>query len=314
MNESEVAELKKAFEKASLPFTEQAALEKYTSFRIGGPADFLVQPGDEKQLVALRKIIHEFNLPVFLLGGGSNLLVADKGIRGICLHINFNNEPEILLQTDEYLQVRVAASAKAPATGRKISALGYEGLEFMTTIPGQMGGAVIQNAGCYGWELKDITDSVRILDENGLHDIAAADCEFTYRDSRFKHDPSVWVVSVTMTLKKAEPEIINARISDYRQRRLSSQPKNRRSAGSIFKNPPAAETEMKAWRLIDKAGLRGLRRGKALISEEHCNFIVNEGGATAADVLYLIEKAESEVEKQTGIKLQREVVLAGDFN
>ncbi|HNA79272.1 MAG TPA: UDP-N-acetylmuramate dehydrogenase, partial [Turneriella sp.] len=236
---------------------------------------------------------------------------ADAGFRGVVVHPDLGEEPEILHRSADRLVVRVPASARAPLAGKKISALGYGGLEFLTTIPGHFGGSVIQNAGCYGHELRDSLVTVEAVRTGQVATVSNASCEFAYRDSIFKRDNSAWIASATLELAAGDSAAIAARIEDYKNRRIASQPKNRRSAGSIFKNPAPGVSPKKAWQLIDEAGLRGVSQGGAEISAEHCNFIVNNGSGSAADVLHLIHLIEQRVYDTCGVRLEKEVVLVG---
>ncbi len=296
-----------------IPYRLDEPLHTYTTFRIGGKADIFVLPRNADELAQVQQQTAIIGVPVFLLGGGSNLLVADAGFRGVVVHPDLGEEPEILHRSADRLVVRVPASARAPLAGKKISALGYVGLEFLTTIPGHFGGSVIQNAGCYGHELRDSLVTVEAVRAGQVATVSNAGCEFAYRDSIFKRDTSAWIASATLELAVGDSAAIVARIEDYKNRRIASQPKNRRSAGSIFKNPAPGVSPKKAWQLIDEAGLRGVRHGGAEISAEHCNFIVNNGNATAADVHSLICLAEKRVFEATGVQLEREVVLVGEF-
>jgi UDP-N-acetylmuramate dehydrogenase len=294
-----------------MPYRLNEPLQTYTTFRIGGAADVFVLPRNADELAEVQQHTAVNRVPVFLLGGGSNLLIADSGFRGVVVHPDFGEEPEIQYRSSERLTVRIPASARAPLAGKKISALGFGGLEFLTTIPGHFGGSVIQNAGCYGHELKDSITAVEVVAQGEVKTFSNSECAFQYRDSIFKRDASLWVAGALLELEAADPKQIAARIEDYKNRRIASQPKNRRSAGSIFKNPAPGVSPKKAWQLIDEAGLRGVRQGGAEISAEHCNFIVNQGNATAADVLHLIQLIEQRVYETSGVHLEREVVLVG---
>lgn len=306
-------ELENFLLKQQIPFERDLILREYTTFRLGGPADVFARPQRAEQLAALQYWVKDRAIPVFLLGGGSNILISDEGFRGVVIHPDFGEEFAILHRSADRLSVRIPASARAPLTGKKISALGFTGLEFLTTIPGQFGGSVIQNAGCYGHELKDSLLSVELAEGGEVRHYANEQCDFRYRDSVFKCNAGLWIASATLELPAGNPGDITQRMEDYKQRRLASQPKNRRSAGSIFKNPASGVGLQKAWQLIDAAGLRGARAGGAEISAEHCNFIVNNGAATAADVYALITLAEARVFDTSGVRLEREVVLVGKF-
>ncbi len=306
-------ELKAFLISQKIDFHADYPLHEYTTFRLGGPADIFVTPAHAEQMASLQSFIRERGLPVLLLGGGSNLLIADGGFRGVVIHPQLGEELQIRSESQERLAVFVPASARAPLSGKRISALGFEGVEFLTTIPGHFGGSIIQNAGCYGHELKDSVVQVEIVRSGNVETLKNADCAFTYRNSLFKGDPAIWVTGATLELAKGDLNLIEARIADYKNRRIASQPKNRRSAGSIFKNPAKYISEKKAWQLIDEAGLRGVKEGGAEISAEHCNFIVNNGGARAADVQALARLIETKVFETTGIRLEREVVFVGEF-
>ncbi|MCX7633572.1 MAG: UDP-N-acetylmuramate dehydrogenase [Turneriella sp.] len=309
----ELAALENFLVRNNIPFRHNEILARYTTFRLGGPADIFVLPRHPEDCALLQQHLYENPLPVFVLGGGSNLLVADAGFRGVVVHPDFGEEFHVLYRSPERLRISVPASARAPLTGKRVSALGYGGLEFLATIPGHFGGSVIQNAGCYGHELCDVLLSVTAVRGGEVIKLSNANCRFGYRESLFKYDTSYWIAAAELELFADDQQKIAARLADYSARRLRSQPKNRRSAGSIFKNPPSTISPLKAWQLIEKAGLRGVRHGGAEISAEHCNFIVNNGNATAADVLYLIELAEKRVWESCGVRLEKEVVLVG-FN
>lgn len=298
---------------SKIPFQNDFPLFEYTTFRIGGNADYFATPKTAEDLALLQRWLNEREIPVFILGGGSNLLISDAGFRGVVIHPDLGEEFRILEQSTSHLKVFVPASARAPLTGKKISALGFEGLEFLTTIPGHFGGSVIQNAGCYGHELKDSLISVSAILGGEILEITRNACNFTYRESLFKSNPGYWISGATLEIGAGNPAEIEAKIADYKARRIASQPKNRRSAGSIFKNPAKSISEKKAWQLIDEAGLRGVKEGGCEISAEHCNFIVNNGGGKAADVHALARLIETKVFETTGIRLEREVVFVGKF-
>lgn len=308
-----LAELRNFLQTRAIPFTENEPLFSYTSFRLGGNADIFVTPQSADALAELQSWLLKTPVPVFILGGGSNLLIGDNGFRGAVIHPALGEEIQVLHQSANRLSVFVPASARAPLTGKRVSALGFTGLEFLTTIPGQFGGSIIQNAGCYGHELKDSLADVRVVRGGNVDKVKNADCAFQYRDSAFKRDTAQWVAGATLELAAGDPQAIEAHIADYKARRIASQPKNRRSAGSIFKNPRPGVSDKKAWQLIEAAGLRGVKDGAAEISAEHCNFIVNNGDATAAQVFRLIQLAEKRVFEMSGVNLEREVVLVGDF-
>lgn len=294
-------------------FKQDFPLFDYTTFRVGGNADFFVTPKNSEEMAQLQAWLTGRGIPVFVLGGGSNILVSDAGFRGIVIHPDQGENLNIIHKSSQRLKLSVPASARAPLTGKKISAMGYTGLEFLTTIPGQFGGSVIQNAGCYGHELKDMVVSVEVIANGEVRNLAKAECAFAYRDSLFKKSPALWVAGATLEIGSGDLSLIEEKIADYKGRRIASQPKNRRSAGSIFKNPAMSISDKKAWQLIEAAGLRGVKEGGAEISHEHCNFIVNNGNGKAQDVFKLMRLIENKVYETTGVRLEREVVLVGDF-
>lgn len=306
-----IQELRAFAELNGIPFVLNKSLREHTTFRLGGPADIFLTPQNADQLALLQSHLQQNAVGVFVLGGGSNILVSDAGFRGAVVHPQFGEEPAVTTRTPDRLEVKIPASARAPLAGKRISAMGFVGLEFLTTIPGHFGGSVIQNAGCYGHELRDSVLSVEAVRQGQIINLPARDCAFAYRDSLFKHNPDIWIAGATLELQAGDPVAIAGKISEFKERRIASQPGNRRSAGSIFKNPAASLSSKKAWQLIDEAGLRGVREGGAEISAEHCNFIVNDGNATASAVLSLIRLIEKRVMETSGVRLEREVVLLG---
>jgi len=277
-------------------------LAKYTTFKIGGPADFFVEVEKEEELVKLLKLLRELNLPYFILGGGSNLLVADEGFRGIVIKIA-NCELritncKIIAGAGVSLGKLVELSAENSLTG----------LEFAAGIPGTVGGAVRGNAGAWGEAIGDKVKRVKVLTPQGeIKWIDASDCQFSYRQSRFKKTKEI-IWEVELELEKGDRKEIKEKIEENLAKR-ASQPKEP-SAGCIFVNPkpfPAGE-------LIDKCGLKGKRIGDAQISPKHANFIVNLGNAKAADVIRLIKLIKEKVKEKFGINLEEEVFLLGFDN
>ena len=296
-------------EKSQIHFEQNISLKERTSFRLGGSCSVLVTPNSPEQIALLQHYILSHAIPHFVLGGGSNLLIADGEFLGIAVSMAQPETIQIIAQNNQTLRVEIPASNRAPWTAKQISQMGYSGLEFLTTIPGHFGGSIIQNAGCYGHELMDTLISVKAAVDGEIKILPKAECAFSYRNSVFKSQPNIWVISAILELKVGDPKEIAARISDFKERRLTSQPKNRRSAGSIYKNPTS--TSKKAWQLIEEAGLRGISIGDAEISSEHCNFIVNRGNATARDVYQLMLLIEKIVLEKSSIQLEREIVLIG---
>ncbi len=186
---------------------------------------------------------------------------------------------------------------------------GLSGGEFLATIPGKLGGGIFQNAGCYGWDFSQIVTIIRIISNGKRETLSGEDAGFGYRSSVFRENPCRWIESGVFSLRQADPESVKTRMDDYIQRRLQTQPSNRKSAGSVFKNPPGK----KAWELIQNAGLKGFRMGGAVVSEKHANFILNHENATATDIYRLIRHIQETVYRETGIRLETEISLLGNF-
>ncbi|OGW42211.1 MAG: UDP-N-acetylenolpyruvoylglucosamine reductase [Nitrospirae bacterium RBG_16_43_11] len=286
-------------------------MNKYTSFSIGGPAEAMVFPRDERDMSKIIHIARVEKIPLFILGKGSNLLVSDKGLHGIVASLSSNLSGECfrqIVQTKE-LNNRVYLYAGAGVALTRLLRFtiqnGLSGLEFTAGIPGSFGGAVIMNAGSYGKEIKDVLDSVRIIDRDGCPaDIPAKDISFKYRGTAI-HGKAI--AGAVLRLRKGDKEKIEKTVQENLLMKKKSQPLNKPSAGSIFKNPGST----RAWELIDSVGMRGASVGGACVSPVHANFIVNTGRATAGDVISLIRQIGSRVEKDTGITLELEVKIVG---
>ncbi len=280
-------------------------MSKHTTFKIGGPADCFLMPENEEQLKCVYDAAKQAGLPVLILGNGSNLLVGDKGIRGVVICL-FKKMDKI-----EIINDRLIADCGAPMSRVSNAALKAKlsGFEFASGIPGTVGGGVYMNAGAYGFELKDIIESVRYMDSNGKIGVLCMDeCEFGYRKSIFERLHYV-VLSCTFKLKNDSADLIRERINDYTQRRNTKQPIEKPSAGSVFKRPEGYF----AGALIEGANLKGASVGGAQVSEKHAGFIVNTGNATARDVLELIEHIKSVVLEKYGVSLEPEIKLIGEF-
>lgn len=281
-------------------------MSRHTTFRIGGPADCLVQPESAEELREILRICKEENVPYFILGNGSNLLVSDSGYRGLIIQL-FRNMSGIEIsgdiitaQTGSLLTQIASAAAGAELTG----------FEFASGIPGTLGGACVMNAGAYGGEMKDVLISVTAMDPEGrIYTIDRDDLDLGYRHSALM-DGGYIVLSARMKLSHGEPEQIKTVMEDLRQRRVTKQPLDLPSAGSTFKRP----TGYFAGKLIQDAGLRGYSVGGAQVSEKHCGFVVNTGGATAEDVFGLIRHVQAEVKREFGVDLQTEVRFLGEFD
>lgn len=293
-----------------IPFRQDVALQSECSFRIGGICPLMVEPQNLQQLLEFLAIMSDSTLNYRILGGGSNLLISDHPDDFIVLRLE-GNFKEFSGQPDGSFSI--GASCNTTPTFRKISRMGYSGAEFLSTIPGRVGGAVIQNAGCYGGQLFDWLESVDIVREGSLQRIPVSAIEFGYRTSQFLQTKDSIITGIQIRLPAGKLEEIESSLAEKRQHRNRSQPQNKKSAGSIFKNPSAEVSPLKAWQLIDKVGLRGKQKGDALISPEHCNFIVNTGQATAHDVDYLIQTIRETIAKEFSIQLEKEVEYFGNI-
>lgn len=280
-------------------------MSKHTTFRIGGTADYFLMPENTEQLLELLKYIKGKNIPYNILGNGSNLLVGDKGIRGavICLYKKMDN----VACQEEYMVAECGALlSKAAAVAQKSELTGFE---FASGIPGTVGGAVYMNAGAYGFEIKDIIETIKYIDSDGeIKEMSGTDERFGYRKSPFT-DSGYVVVSCKFKLKKGKLEEIKALTKDFTTRRVTKQPLDKPSAGSVFKRPDGYF----AGALIEKANLKGYTIGGAQVSEKHAGFIINAGNATAKDVLDLIEYIKKTVFEQSGVMLEPEIKTIGEF-
>jgi UDP-N-acetylmuramate dehydrogenase len=279
----------------------EEVLAPYTTWRIGGPAELLARPADREDLALAIRWASSRGIPWKVLGNGSNLLVRDRGVRGLVLHLRQVLDAILVDGPD----LAAEAGVLLPALASRAAALGLAGLEFAAGIPGTVGGAVVMNAGTRDGGLGKVVASVDLLDEYGaLQTVPQAECAFGYRTSVFREHPGV-VVAASFHLKSEKMEEVQARLADLAARRKERQPLELPSCGSVFRNPEGDA----AGRLIEQAGLKGQREGGIEISPRHANFFVNHGGGTADDVLTLVERAEQEVEARFGVRLTREFEL-----
>lgn len=284
---------------------EQEPMARHTTFRIGGPADYFVELGSIEQIRAAIQVCREENLPWFVLGRGSNLLVSDKGYRGVILSIYKDfQKTEIQGET-----VTVQAGVLLTTLSGKVLDASLTGLEFASGIPGTIGGAVVMNAGAYGGEMKDIVRKVTVLDQDGgMRTLTCGEMQFGYRTSLAKKKGYI-VLGAELTLKQGEKEKIREEMQTLKAKRIEKQPLEFPSAGSTFKRPEGYF----AGKLIMDAGLRGAAVGGAQVSEKHCGFVVNTGNATAADVRELMRQVQGKVQEQFGVHLEPEVRFLGEF-
>lgn len=306
-------EIKFSLKEKKIPFRENLLLAPLSSFKIGGVSPLVVEPESNEQIFEFLEIQKKNPFPFKILGGGSNLLISDKPDDFIVLRLSGIFK--------EFQQVEdgifyVGAATNTTPTFKKISLLGYTGLEFLSTIPGWVGGAVIQNAGCYGGEIFNQILSVDFIQEGKFYSKKKEDIEFGYRFTEFLRDKNSIITGIKISTKKGNLVEIEESLAEKREKRNSSQPENKKSAGSVFKNPNGLDENglpLKSWKLIDKSRLRGLIKGKAQISPEHCNFIVNLGEAKAVDVNYLVSTIQDKVFQESKILLEREIEYFGNI-
>ncbi len=279
-------------------------MSRHTSFHIGGPADVLAQPQTEEELAALLHMARQHDIPVTLIGNGSNLLVRDKGIRGLVIQLG-NMFKDI--EADDH--VLVFGSGVSLALASRIAAEhALSGLEFAVGIPGSIGGAVFMNAGAYDGEMSNVVTSVRVMDYDGhVKELGAETLDFGYRHTALQDSGDI-VLQVTCTLQDGNQDEIKAKMEDFNHRRRTKQPLEYPSAGSMFKRPPGYF----AGTLIDQTGLKGYTVGGAQVSTKHAGFVVNVGGATANDVLQLIADVQTKVQDAHGVHLEPEVLILGE--
>lgn len=280
-------------------------MSRHTTFRIGGSADYFVKPGNADEVAAVIAVCREYNIPYFILGNGSNLLVSDDGYRGMIINIMDNMDSvtvdgRIITAQAGAMLVRVSVMARDNA---------LTGLEFASGIPGTIGGAVYMNAGAYGGEMKNVVKTVRAIDEYGrIYELDSEKMDFSYRHS-IVEERKLIVLEVTLELEHGSREAIDDRMKELAEARRSKQPLEYPSAGSTFKRPEGYF----AGKLIMDAGLRGYSVGGAQVAEKHCGFVINKGGATASDVVELIRGVQHDVDDKFGVTLEPEVKMLGEF-
>ena len=288
---------------------ESAVLQKepmagHISFRVGGPADALVEASGEKAVADVLAWCRKEQVPCYVLGNGTNVLVKDEGYRGVILKIGpAMADISIEWEDEEGAVIHAQAGALLSTIARRALEESLAGLEFAAGIPGSLGGAVVMNAGAYGGEMKDVLRSVRLLTPEGeIITRTPEELRLGYRFSIIPRE-GYTVLSADIALQKGDAEAIRARMDDLAKQRRDKQPLEYPSAGSTFKRPAGHF----AGKLIQDAGLRGYTVGGAQVSEKHCGFVVNRGGATASDILRLMEDVQKLVEKTSGVMLEPEV-------
>lgn len=285
-------------------------MSAHTTFHTGGAADIFVEINTAAELGMVLKLLNaegisKLNSDFYLLGNGSNLLVSDKGLRGVVLHLS-----------KRYSRIEVCnhtlvceAGATLAAIARRACEESLTGFEFAAGIPGSLGGAIVMNAGAYGGEMKQVVQSVRLMTFDGaVIEKSTEEMNFSYRHSLVKEQPLI-VLDATIALEAGNQQEIKAKMEELAYRRRDKQPLEYPSAGSTFKRPEGYF----AAKLIEEAGLRGFSVGDAQVSEKHCGFVVNRNSASAADVYTLIKEVQKRVKKTSGVTLEPEVILLGEF-
>lgn len=299
-----------------LSLLQDEPMKKHTTFRIGGPADYYAEP-DASQISKLIEIAKACDMPVTVIGNGSNLLVGDKGIRGLVIGIGKGlSEIDVTEAVAQQSTVQgnghvitAGAGAILAAVAAKAAEASLSGLEFASGIPGSVGGAVVMNAGAYGGEIKDVLIDATVLTAEGeLKTVTRDELDLSYRHSIVPEKGYI-VLSARFRLTPKPQDEIKSYMAELRAKRVEKQPLEYPSAGSTFKRPEGYF----AGKLIMDAGLRGYSVGDAQVSGKHCGFVVNKGEATAADVLTLIKDVQETVLKQFGVKLEPEVKMIGEF-
>ncbi len=280
-------------------------MKLHTTFRAGGPADFFAVPETKEEVRGLVRLCEDAGMPYYIIGNGSNLLVSDRGYRGLIIQI-YKEMGRIAAANG---QITAQSGALLSRVAAKALEEGLSGLEFASGIPGTLGGACMMNAGAYGGEMKDVLSSVLVLTPEGefltLH---SGELDMGYRTSVISKKGYI-VLEACIQLEKGDKESIRSRMEELRKKRTSKQPLEYPSAGSTFKRPEGYF----AGKLIEDAGLRGFRVGGAQVSEKHCGFVINRDGASAAEIAELMRQVSARVEEQFGVVLEPEVRRLGEF-
>ena len=283
---------------------EHFPMKEVTSFEIGGPVDYFIEPETEEELIRAVLRLDEEKIPWMIMGKGTNMVVSDKGIRGAVIRMGAFFE-DIKIEGNRVIAEGGASMRRVAEAAQREN---LAGLEFAHGIPGGIGGAMTMNAGAYGGEMKDVVESVRVLHRDGTIEVLSnEELHFEYRNSRVYTDNLI-VLSATFTLEPGDGALIQEQMDDLWNRRLTKQPLEYPSAGSTFKRPVGYY----AGQLIDQAGLRGLRHGDAQVSEKHCGFVINRGNATCQEVVELIRTVQEAVYQKHGVELETEVKVLGE--
>lgn len=294
---------KEAF-KGEVKFMEP--MKKHTSLRIGGPADVFAMPQNFLSLINIRADLKRNKIPTFHLGGGTNILVKDRGIEGVVISSGYFRRIGVVSKDSSYVYVSVEAGALLQRLIHYTKENGYSGIEGLAGIPGTVGGAISGNAGAFGYEIKDVLVSVEIMDTEGkIRKVRADQIDFKYRSSGIP--PDEFILSAEIKLTAGKTEEVSSRIEEFLKIKKEKQPIWEPSAGCVFRNP----TGMSAGKLIDEAGCKGMRIGDVEISNLHANFFINRGGASASDFIRLMEEVADRVKAKYGILLEPEIKIVG---
>jgi UDP-N-acetylmuramate dehydrogenase len=280
-------------------------MKNHTTFRVGGPADIFLTPSAE-ELPTVLSVCREEQMPVTVIGNGSNLLVGDQGIRGVVICIGFGMRGIRVDGEKIFLEAGVTLAAAAQQAAKA----GLTGLEFASGIPGTFGGAVVMNAGAYGGEMKDVIVSVRVISEDGeILTLSKEELDLSYRHSVIPERGYLVIDGELLLTREKNPDQITERMEELKKKRIEKQPLEYPSAGSTFKRPEGYF----AGKLIMDAGLRGFSVGGAAVSEKHCGFVINKGNATAADICALMDEVTRIVKEKYAVTLEPEVKKVGEF-
>ena len=289
-----------------LPFHRQFTLAPLTTYGVGGPADLLVRPHNSTQIVQIVKYCGRHHIPLFVLGGGANILISDKGVRGVVIDMGMLNDFQI---SDQVLEC--GAGLAVSSVAQRCAELGYAGLHFLYSMPGSLGGAVWMNARCYGRAVDEVLLDVCMVSSNGEEQIYYPQpTEYGYKRSPFQHNGAI-IIGARFQLHRRATEDLIGEMLKYRADRTRKGHFTAPSAGSVFKNN--RKWGAPSGVIIDRLGLRGYKIGGAQISDSHANIVINNGHATAHDIRQLIEFMGREVQRQCGYTLEREVLYVGEW-
>lgn len=283
-------------------------MSKHTSFKIGGPADFFIKIQDIKELKFVLELSNKNNIPITVVGNGTNLLVSDKGIRGIVLKIEIANFK--VTRMKDKAEITISSGYSVGKLSHLALKEDLTGLEFLAGIPGSVGGALRMNAGAYGSQMQDIVLSTKYMEKNGkIKKLNLAEHKFSYRNSIFSEMKDVIILETVLVARYGNPEEIKTKMNEYTKSRIEKQPLDLPNAGSTFKRKGDIITA----KLIDECGLKGYRVGDAAVSEKHAGFVVNLGNATAKEVIELTDYIKKKVKEEKNVDIELEILKVGEM-